>query len=76
MLTNDTESWRLMSHTRYRQHHVSYPQQVAESLEHLFSRKTQQVHDFDTYRLVGQTEYETRINYYILRKPSVLPPKR
>ena len=47
-------------------------------LEHLFKNKEltpQQTHDLMKFRGIGQTEYESRVDYYILRTPSVQPPK-
>ena len=35
----------------------------------------QQSHDLTKFREIGQTEYERYIEYYIVRTPSVLPPK-
>lgn len=34
------------------------------------------MHDLTNFRAVGQTEFRSRIEYYILRKPSTNPPKR
>ena len=50
-----------------------------DSLHHLFNLKKptpEQMHDLLNFREIGQTEFERRVEYYILRSPSVRPPKR
>ena len=45
---------------------------------HLFNTKQltpQQTHDLTTFRAIGESEYKNRVEYYILRTPSVKPPK-
>lgn len=46
-------------------------------LHHLFNQKLptpQQVQDLMNFRDIGQTEYERRVDYYIIRNSSVKPP--
>ena len=48
------------------------------TLCHLFNRKQltpEQVKDLMNFREIGQAEFESRIEYYILCNPSVKPPK-
>ena len=49
------------------------------SLRHLFNKKDlspDQSHDLMNFRHIGQTEYERRVQYFILRTPSIKTPKR
>ncbi len=49
------------------------------SLHHIFSKKeasVEQVHDLLTFRDIGQREFEHRVEYFILRNPSVQAPTR
>ena len=51
---------------------------TSNTLCHLFKKKstsTEQDHDLTNFRKIGQAEFERTIEYYILRKPSVQPPK-
>ena len=48
-------------------------------LRHLFNKKDlspDQSHDLMNFRHIGQTEYERRVQYFILRTPSIKTPKR
>ena len=50
----------------------------SEALHHLFNPKTlssEQIQDLLNFRDVGQKEYDLRVESYILRNPSVVPPK-
>ena len=50
-----------------------------KSLCHLFQQKQpspEQIHDLINFRKIGQTEYERRVEYFVLRNPSVKAPKR
>ena len=52
--------------------------QEAATLHHLFNQKEpspEQVQDLMGFRKIGQTEFESRVEYYTLRNPSVMPPK-
>ena len=49
------------------------------TLCHLFKKKQptpEQVQDLMKFREIGQTEFESRVEYNFLRNPSVKPPKR
>ena len=49
-----------------------------DGLQHIFNKKSltaEQVHDLLSFRDIGQTEFETAVEYYTIRKPSVQPPK-
>lgn len=49
------------------------------SLLHLFNHKQptpEQVHDLLNFREIGQREFDCRVEYSILRNPSVTPPRR
>ncbi|XP_064384664.1 uncharacterized protein LOC135333611 [Halichondria panicea] len=49
-----------------------------DALCHLFNKKQltpQQEHDLINFRSIGETEYRNRVQYYILKTPSVKPPK-
>ena len=50
-----------------------------DGLKHIFNNKSltaKQVHrDLLSFRDIGQTEFETAVEYYTIRKPSVQPPK-
>ena len=49
------------------------------SLQHLFNKKDlspDQIHDVMNFRHIGQTEFERRLQYFILCTPSVKTPKR
>ena len=53
-------------------------QTQTDLLQHLFSCKDttpKQTHDLMNFRQIGQAEYVSIANYYILRTPSVQPPK-
>ena len=57
---------------------VSFPKFHASNLQHLFNSKAitpQQSHDLLNFREIGQIEYQRNVDYYILRTPSVKPPK-
>ena len=60
-------------------HSLSFPSSSpSNTLQHLFSAKSitpQQNHDLMNFRQLGQTEYERNVDFYILRTPSVNPPK-
>ena len=48
-------------------------------LRHPFNKKdlsSDQIHDLMHFRHIGQTEFERRVQYFILRTPSVKTPKR
>ena len=48
------------------------------SLRHLFNKKDlspDQSHDLMNFRHIGQTEYECRVQYFILHTPSIKTPK-
>ena len=50
-----------------------------KGLQHLFSSKiltSAQIHDLMNFRQIGQAGFEHRVNYFILRTPSVKVPKR
>ena len=50
----------------------------SKALYHLFNPKTlssEQIQDLLNFRGVGQKEYDLRVESYILRNPSVKPPK-
>ena len=51
----------------------------SSELRHLFNRKDispEQSHDLMNFRDIGQAEFERRVQYYVLRTPSVKTPKR
>lgn len=51
---------------------------AATELQHLFKMKVptpQQVYDLLNFRKLGESEYKRQIDYFILRSPSVKPPK-
>ena len=51
---------------------------TSTGLCHLFKTKQltpQQTHDLINFRAIGESEYNNRVEYYILRNPSVRPPK-
>ena len=55
------------------------PSNTNSSLQHLFNKKdlsSDQSHDLMNFRQIGQTEFERRVQYFILRTPSVKTPKR
>ena len=65
-ITSDSNSFPITSQTQ------------TDLLQHLFSSKVttpQQAHDLMNFRQIGQSEYVSIVNYYILRTPSVQPPK-
>ena len=48
-------------------------------LQHLFMTKKltpEQEHDLVNFRDIGQEEFENRVNYYVLKNPSVQAPRR
>ena len=58
----------------------TFPAKHSQSteLQHLFNHKPltkEQTHDLMNFRDVGQNQYERYIDYYVLRTPSVKPPK-
>ena len=58
----------------------SFPTKQSQSteLQHLFNHKPltiQQTQDLMNFRDIGQNGYERHIDYYVLRTPSVKPPK-
>ena len=51
----------------------------SNTLRHLFNQKLptpEQEQDLMNFREVGQREFASRVEYYILRNPSVKPPNR
>ena len=52
--------------------------QNGSGLKHLFLTKIltpEQTHDMLNFRVIGQGDYETGVEYYVIRTPSVKPPK-
>ena len=53
-------------------------QQNGSDLCHLFSRKNltaEQTQDLLNFREIGQSDYDAGVEYYVIRKPSIKPPK-
>ena len=51
----------------------------SSTLQHLFKKKElspDQIHDLVNFREIGQAEFERRVQYFVLRTPSVKTPKR
>ena len=49
------------------------------TLQHLFKKKElspDQIHDLVNFREIGQAEFERRVQYFVLRTPSIKTPKR
>ena len=50
-----------------------------DNILHLFTTKKltpEQQHDLVNFRDIGQEEFENRVNYYILKNPSIQAPRR
>ena len=79
LVTTDLESKKLECNVRLQVNKLNSSNlATGTSLCHLFNSKQltpQQVYDLKNFRLIGQEEYDHRVEYYILKNPSVKPPK-
>ena len=82
--SKEVSSTKLEMNIRHQMHQLQKATSLTlnspeKSLRHLFQQKQpspEQIHDLINFRKIGQTEYERRVDYYVLRKPSVKAPKR
>ena len=82
LCAQDTESKRLEPNVQRQVQKLEAsscaPSAQTSTLKHLFKQgelTSEQVHDLMNFRDIGQHGFERNIDYYILRTPSVQPPK-